>query len=433
MKALRSFFRGDQSEGGQAIILIAITLLGMLMMVGLAIDAGQVYSARRAMQEAADAAAYAGSVTLYEGGSQAQAFAAATADATTNGFTDGVAGTTITVQQPTTAPYNTSAFIEVTIARNVTTSLVPAEAAITKVTVHAISGAESLNNQYGIIALDTSATNHAFDGGTANITMSGGIMVNSSASTAANGSGGTWSINCASTAPCNVDVVGGTSGTFPGAQPGAPHYYNGVRTGQPAIADPFAGYPKPSTTGLSTNPAGFGPGGNTLGQGVYTGTLSGKKLCHGIYILKGGGMGGDIGRDTTSTDPATGQVCDGRTMIFNTMSNYPASGGTCTGVSVTGNHEIDGLTPPNSGTYNGLLFYQDPACTAAMSFGSSAFEFQVSGTIYLPTAAFTISGGHPEIQGGQIVAKTVNLNAADVTINFSATTSAQPVLPRLAK
>ena len=73
MTQLRKFFIGVEAEAGQAVVLIAIVLLAMLMMVGLAIDAGQVYSARRAMQEAADAAAYAAAVTLYQGGTQAQA------------------------------------------------------------------------------------------------------------------------------------------------------------------------------------------------------------------------------------------------------------------------------------------------------------------------------------------------------------------------
>lgn len=433
-RGIGPFFGGGEGESGQAIIIIAITLLGMLMMVGIAIDAGQLYSAKRSMQEAADAATYAGAVAIYNGGTQTDAFNAATADATRNGYTDGVNGVTITVRQPLTAPYNTSSFVEVIIQANVRTSLVPAEAAITQVTARSIAGAELLNNAYAIIALDTNSTANAFNGSTANITLNGGgIKVNSTATNAANGSTGTWSVSCTSTIPCDVDVAGNATGTFPTASPGSPNYYNGVSTVQQQLADPFAGYPKPSTSGMSTNPAGFGAGNNTLQQGIYTSAISGKKLCHGVYILKGGGLGGDITVDTTSTDPVTGSTCDGRVMIFNTLSSYPSTGGTCTGLNVTGNHDISSLQPPSSGTYKGLLFYQDPACTAAMSLGSTAFDFTVGGTIYLPNAAFTISGGHPTIQGGQIVAKTVDLGSANVTINFSPTNSAQPRLPRLAK
>ena len=442
LNTLRKFFVGGEAEAGQALILIAMVFLGMLMMVGVAIDAGQVYSARRAMQEAADAAAYAGAVTLYQGGSQGQAFTRARDDATLNGFTNSMLGTTVTVNQPTTAPYNTNRYIEVTIIRNVMTSLVPAQAAITVVTVRAIAGADSLNNDYAIMALDRNPTQNAFVvGASAEINISGGgIAVNSTAGQAAINStpSGDWDISCPSTNPCNIDIAGGTPSSWPPAQTGNPDYYNGVRTGQPQVSDPFAGYPKPSVTGLPcgttaacTNRAGFGPGGDTLGTGIYTSNLDRKYLCHGIYILKGGGMDGAIGVDTTSTDPVTGDVCDGKVMVFNTMSNYPASGGTCSAMGVGGNHDIE-LYAMTTGIYAGLLFFQDPACTATMTFGGTSFLLAATGTIYLPNAKF-VADGHPTINGGQIVAKTLDLQNVHLNITYSPNTSAQPVLPRLAK
>ena len=442
MTQLRKFAIGAEAELGQAVILIAIVLLAMLMMVGLAIDAGQLYSARRAMQESADAAAYAAAVTLYQGGTQAQAFAAASADATTNGFTHNGTTTWITITQPTTAPYNTNRFIEVTITTDVRTALVPAQALLNRVIVHAIAGADSLNNDYAIMALDRNAVNGAFTvGANAALNISGGgIVVNSTAgNAAANGTPlNQWNISCPSTNPCNIDVAGGTASSWPSASAGSPNYYNGARTGQPQVTDPFAGYPKPSTTNLPcgtqaacTNRAGFGPGNDTLGTGIYTGNLNGKNFCHGIYILKGGGMGGDIGVNTTSTDPVTGDVCDGKVFIFNTMSNYPAVGGTCSAMGVSGNHDIT-IYAMTSGTYAGLLVYQDSACTATMNFGGTAFSLQATGTIYLPNAQFT-ANGQPTINGGQIVAKTIDLQNATLNINYSPGTSAQPILPRLTK
>ena len=442
MNQLRKFFIGVEAEAGQALILIAILLLAMLMMVGLAIDAGQVYSARRAMQESADAAAYAAAVTLYQGGTQAQAFAAATADATRNGFTHDGSTTYITVQQPTVAPYNTNRFIEVTILRNVRTSLVPAQSAITQVTVHAIGGADSLNNDYAIMALDRNATNSAFVVGVnANLNISGGgIVVNSTAGNAASDAAPNshWSLSCPSANPCNIDIAGGTSTSWPPASGGSPNYYNGLRTGQPQVTDPFAGYPKPSATNMTcgtmsacTNRAGFGFHNDTQGTGIYTTDLSGKSLCHGIYILKGAGLGGGIDVDTTSTDPVTGDLCDGKVMIFNTMSTYPGVGGTCSGIVVSGNHDLT-IYAMTSGTYAGLLFYQDPACTATMSFGGTSFALTATGTIYLPNAAFT-ANGQPTINGGQLVAKTIDLQNSSLNISYSPVTSAQPILPRLTK
>lgn len=442
MKELRKFLIGAEAELGQAVVLIAIVLLAMLMMVGLAIDAGQLYSARRAMQESADAAAYAAAVTLYQGGTQAQAFASAAVDSTTNGYTHNGTNTWITIQQPTVAPYNTDRFIEVTISQDIKTSLVPAQALLNRVTVHAIAGADSLNNDYAIMALDRNPTTNSFMvGASAQLNISGGgIVVNSPAGNAAYNATplSDWNISCPSTNPCNIDIAGGTASAWPAAQAGNPDYYNGVRTGQPQVADPFAGYPKPSTTTLPcgtqaacTNRAGFGSGSDTLGTGIYTGNFSGKKMCHGIYILKGGGFGGDIGVDTTSIDPVTGDLCDGKVFIFNTMTNYPALGGTCSSMGVSGNHDIT-MSAMTTGTYAGLLLYQDPTCTATMTFGGTSFSLTATGTLYLPNARF-VADGHPTINGGQLVAKTIDLQNSVLNINYNANTSARPILPRLSK
>jgi len=442
VNTLKKFFIGSEAELGQAVVLIAITLLGMLMIVGVAIDAGQVYSARRAMQEAADAAAYAGAVTIYNGGSQGQAFNAARDDATLNGFTNSMQNTTVTVNQPNVAPYNTNKYVEVTISRNVQTSLVPAQAAITVVTVHAIAGADPLNNDYAIMALDRNPTTNAFVvGASAQLNISGGgIVVNSSAGQAALNSTPTadWDISCLSTNPCNIDIAGGTPSVWPPAHAGSPDYYEGPRTGMPQVSDPFAGYPKPSVSGMPcgtqaqcTNRSGFGSHNDTLGTGIYTSNLSGKRLCHGIYILKGGGLGGDIDVDTSSTDPVTGDVCDGKVMIFNTTTNYPSTGGTCSAMGVSGNHDIT-MYAMTSGIYAGLLIFQDPTCAATVTFGGTSFSLTATGTIYVPNGSL-VCDGHPTINGGQLVAKTIDLQNAHLNINYSPNTSAQPVLPRLAK
>src|SRR5260221_5472870 len=92
LKTFGRFWRGREGEGGQAIILIAISFLALLMAVGLAIDAGQLFVARRTIQEAADAASYAGAVLRYQAGSVPAARLAAVADAKRNGFTDGSGG-----------------------------------------------------------------------------------------------------------------------------------------------------------------------------------------------------------------------------------------------------------------------------------------------------------------------------------------------------
>ena len=136
MTSLRSFF-GRDGQGGQMIIFVAIVFLALLFVVGLAIDAGQLFSAKRTMQEAADAAAFAGSVVIYQNGTTQQAHDAAVADAIKNGFKDGVSSTTVTVNAPPTsgayAAESPVRHVEVIIVRQVKTSLVPAEAAFNPV------------------------------------------------------------------------------------------------------------------------------------------------------------------------------------------------------------------------------------------------------------------------------------------------------------
>ena len=60
-KGPRSFF-GPESSGGQAIVMVAIVFMTLMFAVGLALDAGQLFAAKRTQQEAADAGAFAGAV-----------------------------------------------------------------------------------------------------------------------------------------------------------------------------------------------------------------------------------------------------------------------------------------------------------------------------------------------------------------------------------
>jgi hypothetical protein len=234
---------------------------------------------------------------------------------------------------------------------------------------------------------------------------------------------------CPPTGVYGIDIVGGASGvTFPAGIT--------VNTGVPPLADPFAGYPKPPCTGtppcsaLPLNSTGYG---NTAFAGVWTSTLDGYNLCGGIYILKGAGMGGDINRDTTvgHIDSNTGLPCDGNSFIFNTMTNYPASGGTCSQIGRNGNHPIL-IRPMTSGTYKNFQIYQDPQCTADVQIGGNQ-TLDAGGTIYIPNAAIHLNGNPATIDGGQIIAKKLDIQNGNLNITYTAGNSAQPVLPRLSE
>ena len=462
MRTLNSFF-GRRSSGGQAIVMVAIIFMALMFAVGLAIDAGQLFSAKRAQQEAADAGAFAGAVVLYQGGTVLQATAAAIADASRNGYTNALNGATVTVNgasvassnAPSSGPYAGESpvrHVEVIIVQQVKTTLVPAEAAFNPVRARGVAGAEPLNNGYAIIQLDTSCTTGAL-GVQQNVDIhltGGGILVNSCSSTSVTGvTSGSDIVICATPpAPCSpnpytVDLVGGAAVTWPSDLT--------VRTAIPIQPDPFAGTPKPvnlksynGVNDLPTNPAAVPGTSNTYPEGIYTSQIDGNPgnfyVCHGIYILKNG-MGGDIYRDTNPAhvDPNTNTPCDGKVLIFNTTQNFPNPGGTCGGIGVhtNGNHPItlrpmDAIPAMGIQAYVNFAIYQDPNCTATMDIGGNQV-LDVGGTIYVPNASVLLEGNPSTVVGGQFVAKFIQVQNGNLNINYSAGSTAQPITPRLAE
>ena len=428
-------FLGPGGQGGQALVFVAIVFMALLFAVGLAIDAGQLFAAKRSMQEAADAASFAGSVVIYQNGTTSEAVAAAIADSTKNGFTNGVGNTTVTVNAPPTsgqyANESPVRHVEVIIVRQVQTTLVPAEAAFNPVRARGVAGAEPYNNQYAIMVLSPTCAG----GSTATFTASSnvdlivhgsGVFVNASCSTAVSGFTGTrFTLD----SPYSLDIVGNSSDTFPAT-------VNRVNRGVAAQPDPFAGYPIPDgksyngVNNLITDPARIS-GSTTAVEGIYTAALGNVALCHGIYILKGAGASGDLSMDTTRTDPNTGTACDGKVLIYNTMSGWPAASGTCSSIGQNGNHPIV-LQPMSTGLYTSMQIYQDKTCSQPLLVGVGSVV-SAGGTIYLPAAAMSFNGNATSITAGQVVAKTIDMQNANLTVTFTTGTTASPILPRLSE
>jgi hypothetical protein len=453
MSRLRAFF-GSRATDGQAVVMTAIVFMALMFVVGLAVDAGQLYSAKRTMQEAADAGAFAGAVVLYQRGTVLQATTAAIADTTRNGFTDGVNGVTVTVNgsavassnAPTSGPSAGESpvkHVEVIIVRQVRTALVPAESAFNPVRARGVAGAEPLNNGYALIALDASCSGSptplAVQPNVDIHLTGGGILINSCSPATISGMTASEDITIMPNG-LGIDIVGGDAGvTVP---PGIP-----VRTGVPVQPDPFAGTPMPinlrSYDGLAAHLLPTDPGkilgtSKTYPEGIYTTALNNADLCHGVYILQAG-LGGDIDRDTNPAhiDLMTGTPCDGKVFIFNTLTNFPAAGGTCGRIGVNGNHPItirpmDTIPATGNQAWVNFMIYQDPNCTVAMDIGGNQ-TLDAGGTIYVPNAALIMEGNPSTIDGGQFIAKTLNIQNGNMNINYTSGNTAQPIQPRLAE
>lgn len=440
MNALNRFFGRDDGEEGQAVVLFAILMLALLFAVGLAIDAGQLYSAKRTEQEAADAAAFAGAVVLYQQGTGAQAIAAARTDAETNGYISGggctlstpgpcydaATQTTVSVYWP---PISGSYLgnikhVEVSITRQVKTALVPAQAAFNPVRARGVAGSEPLNNGYAIMALNRSNVCGSFNA-SPNADMhlfGGGILVNSTSSCAADNDQDR-STRFSIQSPYSLDVTGSYTGHW--TDLGIP-----VNPGHNQIPDPFAGFPKPAITGLPTcsSLAACQDGAGRQNPGIYTVNLGGAgnstlRMNPGIYILKAG-----------MNTSGNGDVLGSGVFIYNTYSTYPAAPGaspSCGQLNITGNG-VATFSAQTTGTWANLLLYQDPACSVTANLGGNG-EFHGVGSVYMPNAQFVFDGNNAEFTGSQLVAASVNMQNGNLTINYSPTNTAQPILPRLAE
>lgn len=390
-------------DDGQAIVLVAIVLAGLLLGLGLAVDSGELYVARRAAQTAADSGAWAGGVVLLGGGTPAAATTAAVADATRNGFTAG-AGTTVTVSTPTaTGPYAGDATtVEVTIVRQVTTRLFPGPR---PVTARAVAGAAASGGSQALLVLHPTVNDALSVGGGVLRVTGGGIQVNSSSASAINIGGG-------SIAAQYTNVRGNVaSGDAAKITPAAV-------TGAPVAADPLAALAGPSLVGLVTRATNGRDvtASATLDPGLYIGGIRIRNngtvatLNPGVYVTLPG-PSNSYGFSVSNNSQVLMANATAGVLIFNTYPTYPTppvGGQTCGNVDFNGSGQVT-LRPQATGTHAGITLYQDRACTNQLQLRNSA-AWTLSGTFYVPSGTFTVNATSVASQSVQVIASRFALS-----------------------
>jgi hypothetical protein len=410
----------SRDEGGQALILIAAALGGLLLGVGLALDTGQLFVARRSAQTAADAGAWAGAAVLYAGGSAALARTAATDDATRNGYTAGADITVTTASPPTTGTYATDpGYIEVTITEQVLTRfLFGASAGRTAVTVRAVAGiARSGTGQAVIVTRATGATTFRVQGSTRFTITGGGTNTNTSNANA-----------------IQIGVTGFLTATSHrvtgGVQPGDAGRMSPTppTTGVAAAPDPFATLAGPSTTGLPVFAGQTITSATvTLSPGVYTGLISVgnggiARLNPGNYVFRAGlrttGSGSLVLAGTSGV------------LLYNANANYPAAGGACGNLSLAGTGTLT-LAASTTGSYAGMLVFQHRTCTNGASI-TVRTATSLAGTLYVPAATLTIAVANSVTIASQIVANQLTINGNNtLTMNFTPASTTGTRVPSL--
>ncbi len=447
--------RAIQDESGQALVLSALCMTVLLGFIGLGVDVGMLFQAKRQAQTAADAAAFAAGLDYKYNQSSTSATAAGIAAASQNGITNGTGGAVVTVNVPPASGPNAGAngFIEALVTNPSTTFFMRMfnknSIAVSARAVISVSGNQ--NSSGCIWTLAKSGTDVSLSGGTNVEIQNCNIYDDSSANNALSMSGSS------SLSAKSIGIVGKYSDSSSGTLSPNPI------TGMAPAADPLANLPVPTiSTGTCSGGScslSFRDSNNhTVNPGTYTsisnsgtGTVT---LASGNYIISGSvsnsgggtisfGAGNySIGGSVTNSSSSSMSLGSG---LYTIAGNLSVSGsGSFTASEATfytqGTTSISGgsnlsITAPTSGTYDGVLFFQSRSDSSQVSLTGSTGSV-IQGIIYAPAAKLTLTGSSAMTTSLDIITdslvlsgtgKITNSNYAQVT-NSSSVLSAKTIL-----
>ena len=418
-----------------------MTLLCMGCLIGalgLAIDAGMLFRARRNVQIAADAAAMAGATASYYGASVTSVNSAA--DNAASNVDPSITSTKVTVTTgPTLGGTACASCVQVTLYKPVPTIFMSTLSQMLgannfssiNVSAKAIAGAPGTGATPCGYIMNPTAHDALWLHGKGSITAPGcGMYVNSDASDALCVTG-----NNNGKSDFAWIATRGTQGSSGNCKqnPGMPVYPNA-----PAMTPKWEAKPDPANQcNTPGNPSGTisviapaggslagsgGPGfGNIVCYGNANGTpvqLSGN-LGAGVYVFTTGVT--IVGNVTAGSSASSGGAV---IAVSNTgcTSACNSANGTFTADTTT-NLQV---YAPTSGTYNAMALYQSAADTQTMmlTFGSSGSTFD--GMIYAPGATLDLhdQGGAATVNFGFVVGQLQD--NGNVNINFTDYNAAHP-------
>ena len=241
-----------------------------------------------------------------------------------------------------------------------------------------------------IFVLNPTANGALSLSGNAAINILGAVVVDSSSSSAIS-AGGSSQITAST-----IEVGGGSS------RSGNATFSITPATGLSA-PDPLAGLALPPAPAGIPATVNLTSGSLTISQGVYKQIkVSGNstlKLSPGTYIIEGGGLSVSGGASISGSG----------VLIVNGGSNYPSPGGPYGSITLSGNGSYN-LTPSTSGTYAGIVVFQTPDNTKAMTVSGNASG--MTGTIYAPAAPLTESGN--ALLNAALIVDTLSISGSGV-------------------
>jgi hypothetical protein len=440
---MRGQARSSKGQKGQLLIMTTLLLVPMVGMLGLVTDFGYMHFVKMSAQTAAESAAQAAIISFHEtvGGSNfncggsvvcaANPTACTASIVTPNNAIDrgcmyaqshgfnSAGNQTVTYQSgvsgtpPTASGMGTAAYWVTFRAVQKVPQLFSAIMGNTTGLVAARSTAALVGASDCIYALNPNLAGAVSVGGTASLTSSCGIYVDSSDPCAMQTNGGG-----VISAP-EYDVVGHTC-----TNPLTP----APNVGAPPVSDPLASLPVPATAVFHCDYWNLNLPNQqsvTLNQGTYCGGINvgnnDVTFTAGNYILVGGGL---------TTQSANSHISGNNVMFYNTFGKTDHGQQTLSysPISINANSTVN-LTAPTSGAYAGILFYDDrnaPASSDSYGGGSTAVY---QGIIYAKTAAITLYGNSSiSAQYTMIVADTISLvGTTGINDNYSSLPGGSPI------
>lgn len=416
---LRSFSRGihsayaiwrrlrcDDSGSVLSFLVVVPVLIGT---VALGVETGEMYRIKRQMQGAADAAALSGSIDRLAGKDAATITATARYEAQRNGFQNAVNGVAVTVNAPPTSGANvsTAGAVEVIITKSQSFSLgavlssalgVASQSFTMRSRSVAAQGTytSTTSSKEGCIVALTSAAEQGVSFTSFNNFNSDCSIISNGTSTSSNSSA---SIYMSGFNNATLKSIW-TRGSFYKASYNSFTPTGEVKVNQTsAVVDPYASLPTPSpgTCGY-TNFSRSSSSSVTLVPGTYCGGLAVSSVNNlyftpGIYYVANGDL------YLTSVNNVTCPTCTADNGVAIVLTQTTGNNSDIGGVKISSDNNIAlNAGKTNTGTYTGVLFYQDRrATTGTMTSTSKIFTISslntvtLNGAIYFPNNRIDIS------------------------------------------
>jgi hypothetical protein len=402
-------------ERGQAIVLLALALIGLLGFAAVALDGGNIYSEQRRAQSAADnavlAAAYQYMTVV---ATTSMLSTTALANAAVNDYDNNTTSNWVSFYRPPTsgAYVGNSAYMQVVITEVVPTALAhlvykgPFQLTVSAVGYAKYGGPPVDGN--AIVAMDPHGcgiinTTGTSGGSVGMATSGGGIFANSDGRDCTGGndvidtSGSGSTITSAP--PFGISVVATTTHAYGDGI--SPTPTTGVA---PLPGDPLADLAPPD---CAAGPGGS-PSDGTINPGTYnalnaTGDLV---LNPGLYCIVG------VGNNTVNLGPH-GTLRGTGVVLYVPYGQVDLEGGTVVLTAPTTTTNPECVTTPalkdqttSVCHYLGMVFFIGRTNILGLKLsGNSAWD--VEGTIYNPNSDITLGGGADWSLKGQVLAKTV--------------------------